>query len=510
MKLLHKLKEALISVAPVSAIVLILLFSFGVDKSVIINFVIGFIMIVAGITLFSLGVDISMITIGENIGSKLINKQKLKQGKSSAARQLVVVMIISLILGIAVTVAEPDLWVLAGQLEAVFGSKLLLVFPVAVGVGFFLIISVLRGVFGFKLNYLLLGSYALVFILAIILQVVNPEFLAVAFDSGGVTTGPITVPFVMAFGIGIASVRGDNKAEDNFGIVALCSVGPLIAVMLLGLFFPGGEMIIESSGGAFGPVLLGCLQEVSIAIAPVVAVFLIFQFAKLRLPKKKVAVILSGLLYVYLGLIIFLTGVKYGFSEAGSVLGHTIANSKYSWLLMPLGVVVGFFIVFAEPAVHVLTKQVEEMTTGTIKRRSVMLALMFGMAVALLIGVIRAMYGVSLWWFIAPGYALALALTFAVPKVFTAIAFDSGGVASGPMASTFILPLIIGVADALGRNVLTDAFGTVALIAMTPLLTIQILGLVGVIKSRRAARNAPVQTNKAIEGLDLEIIEFDE
>ena len=260
MKLLLKVKEALISVAPVSAIVLILLFSFGVESSVIINFAIGFVMLVAGIALFSLGVDISMITIGENIGSKLINKDKLKLGKKSVAKQLAGVIFISFILGIAVTVAEPDLWVLSTQLESVFGSKFMLVFPVAIGVGFFLIIAVLRSVFGVNLRTLLIGSYALVFILALVVQFVNPQFLTVAFDSGGVTTGPITVPFVMAFGIGIASVRSDNKAEDSFGIVSLCSVGPLISVMILGLIFKGGEMIIEICIVGFEAVLVDFIE----------------------------------------------------------------------------------------------------------------------------------------------------------------------------------------------------------------------------------------------------------
>ena len=311
-----------------------------------------------------------------------------------------------------------------------------------------------------------------------------------AFDSGGVTTGPITVPFIMALGAGLTALHaGRRSEEDSFGVVALCSIGPILAVMVLGLCYRTSELSytpfsipdLETTadvGQYFAAGLPAYMQEVALGLLPIVAFFTLFQIVSLRLKRKTVIKIVVGMLYTYVGLVLFLTGVNVGFLPAGHYLGAQIAGLPYRWVLIPIGMVVGYFIVAAEPAVHVLNQQVEDLTGGAIPQKAMGLALSLGVAVALGLALTRVLTGISILWLLVPGYAIALGLSFQVPKVFTAIAFDSGGVASGPMTATFLLPFTMGACEALGGNVLTDAFGVVAMVAMTPLIAIQVLGLV--------------------------------
>ncbi len=422
-----------------------------------------------------------MIPMGESLGSFLIK-----------TRKLVLVMLVCFVMGVLITVAEPDLQVLAQQVPMI--PKSLLIGTVALGVGVFLVCAFLRIVFRIPLAYMLMGLYLLVFILAIFAP---PDYLPVAFDSGGVTTGPITVPFIMAFGIGLAAVRGgDSSDADSFGLVALCSVGPILAVLLLGMFFEtaGGAYVpAEIEGGVtvgeVFPMLLHGFPHYGkdglIAFSPILAVFLIFQIFFLKHPARHFIRIVVGLAYTFIGLILFLTAANVGFMSVGGALGRELAVLPYHWILIPLAMVIGFFVVAAEPAVHVLKKKVEEVSAGAISQRGMLIALCIGVAVSLGLSMVRVLFGVPLWYFLLPGYVISLTLMFIVPRIFTAIAFDSGGVASGPMTATFILSFIIGVSDALGGNPLTDAFGIVAMVAMTPLVTLQILGLIAEIKRRK-------------------------
>ena len=328
---------------------------------------------------------------------------------------------------------------------------------------------------------------------------VSENFLPVAFDSGGVTTGPITVPFIMALGIGVASISNKNNMEDSFGLVALCSIGPILSVFMMGMFTDTSEIVYEPT--LYSPIndnvflhfikeMPQYMKEVAIAIAPILVFFIIYQLVALKLPLKTRLKIIIGILYTYIGFVLFLTGANTGFLPAGNLIGAEIGASSYSWILIPIGIIVGFFIVAAEPAVHVLNAQVEEISGGTIKKRSMLISLMCGTAVSLALSMIRVLTGISIWWFILPGYAIALILSFFVPKVFTSIAFDSGGVASGPMTATFLLPFAIGACSSLGGNIMTDAFGIVAMVAMTPLVTIQILGMVSVFKLKKLQKAA--------------------
>ena len=473
--LLEKLKESLGAVLPIIGIVLVLCFSIApIPNSVLMTFVVGAVLLIIGMMFFTLGAEMAMTPMGERIGTKLTNTRKIS-----------VVIVLCFILGFIITISEPDLQVLAEQVPSI--PNYTLIIAVATGVGIFLVAAVLRMLFGIPLAYMLLILYPIIFILA---SIVPQDFLTVAFDSGGVTTGPMTVPFIMALGIGFSAVRSDKHAEnDSFGLVALCSVGPILAVLLLGLLYHPGEsgyeqtMIVKTDNSVemwqlFQEGLPYYMKEMLISLLPIILFFFIFQIVSLHLHKKTLVKIIIGIIYTYIGLVLFLTGVNVGFMPAGNYLGQVIAGLSYPCIIVPIGMLIGYFIVKAEPAVYVLTEQVEELTSGAISAKAMGMSLSIGVALSLGLAMVRVLTGVSILWFLLPGYAVALGLTFFVPKIFTAIAFDSGGVASGPMTATFLLPFSMGACEALGGNVVTDAFGVVAMVAMTPLITIQILGLI--------------------------------
>lgn len=500
--LLEKLKESLGAVLPIIGIVLVLCFSIApIPNSVLMTFVVGAVLLIIGMMFFTLGAEMAMTPMGERIGTKLTN-----------ARKISVVIVLCFILGFIITISEPDLQVLAEQVPSI--PNYTLIIAVATGVGIFLVAAVLRMLFGIPLAHMLLVLYPIIFILA---SIVSRDFLTVAFDSGGVTTGPMTVPFIMALGIGFSAVRSDKHAEnDSFGLVALCSVGPILAVLLLGLLYHPGEsgyeqtMIVKTDNSVemwqlFQEGLPYYMKEMLISLLPIILFFFIFQIVSLHLHKKTLVKIIIGIIYTYIGLVLFLTGVNVGFMPAGNYLGQVIAGLSYPWIIVPIGMLIGYFIVKAEPAVYVLTEQVEELTSGAISAKAMGMSLSIGVAFSLGLAMVRVLTGISILWFLLPGYAVALGLTFFVPKIFTAIAFDSGGVASGPMTATFLLPFSMGACEALGGNVVTDAFGVVAMVAMTPLITIQILGLIYQIqeqmKEKQAAKDY-TSIKVCIENLD--------
>ena len=500
--LLEKLKESLGAVLPIIGIVLVLCFSIApIPNSVLMTFVVGAVLLIIGMMFFTLGAEMAMTPMGERIGTKLTNTRKIS-----------VVIVLCFILGFIITISEPDLQVLAEQVPSI--PNYTLIIAVATGVGIFLVAAVLRMLFGIPLAHMLLILYPIIFILA---SIVPQDFLTVAFDSGGVTTGPMTVPFIMALGIGFSAVRSDKHAEnDSFGLVALCSVGPILAVLLLGsLYHPVGSgyeqtMIVKTDNSVemwqlFQEGLPYYMKEMLISLLPIILFFFIFQIVSLQLHKKTLVKIIIGIIYTYIGLVLFLTGVNVGFMPAGNYLGQVIAGISYPWIIVPIGMLIGYFIVKAEPAVYVLTEQVEELTSGAISAKAMGMSLSIGVAFSLGLAMVRVLTGISILWFLLPGYAVALGLTFFVPKIFTAIAFDSGGVASGPMTATFLLPFSMGACEALGGNVVTDAFGVVAMVAMTPLITIQILGLIYQIqeqmKEKQAAKDY-TSIKVCIENLD--------
>ena len=482
--LTEKIRESLVSVLPIIAIVTVLcLFLVPMQPNLLLTFLIGALMIVVGLGLFSLGAERSMTIIGNKIGTALTKIGKLP-----------VILLVAFALGVAVTVAEPDLQVLADTVPNI--DKTVLLLAVGIGVGLFMVVCMLRILYGINLRWVLLGCYVVIFALA---AFTDRDFLCIAFDSGGVTTGPMTVPFILALGVGISHVRSDRQAEaDSFGLVSLCSIGPILSVLLLGFFSEdsGGTAEITrvsfdsttGIGTAFLQALPVYMKEMAMAMLPIVAIFVLFQLFVFRMNTRSFGKIFVGILYTYIGLVLFLTGVNVGFSSLGAELGAALVESGKEWLLIPLAAVLGWFIISAEPAVAVLEKQIEEVSAGTIPGKTIKLSLSIAIALAMALAMLRVVTGISILWFLVPGYAIALGLSFFVPNIYTAIAFDSGGVASGPMTATFMLQFMVGVSIALGGNVLTDAFGIVAMVAMMPLLSIQVVGFYYQRKARKVTQ----------------------
>ena len=505
-KLNEKLQESLAAVLPILAIVLILSFTIApLPTSVLMAFLFGAVLLVVGMMFFSLGAELAMSPMGERVGACI-----------TKTRRVGILLTLGFLLGFLITISEPDLQVLANQVQAV--PNMVLIVTVAVGVGLFLCFAMLRMLLSVPLNTMLVGFYIVVFVLAMF---VPKDFLAVAFDSGGVTTGPMTVPFIMAMGVGVSAIRSDkHSANDSFGLVALCSIGPILAVLILSLIFrpDGGSytaVVIPEIGDSaalwqlFFVAFPTYFKEIAVSLLPIAAFFAVFDLVSLHLERKQLIRIGVGLAYTYLGLVIFLTGVNVGFMPAGNYLGSVIAGLSCNWIIIPIGMLIGYFIVMAEPAVYVLMRQVEELTDGAIPGSAMKHSLSIGVAVSVGLAMIRVLTGISIFYLLVPGYAVAIALSFFVPKLFTAIAFDSGGVASGPMATTFLLPFAMGACSAVGGNIVTDAFGVVAMVAMTPLLTIQGLGLIYRLRTKHGAvAPAPAVSGDAFALDDLAIIDL--
>ena len=505
-KLNEKLQESLAAVLPILAIVLILSFTIApLPTSVLMAFLFGAVLLVVGMMFFSLGAELAMSPMGERVGACI-----------TKTRRVGIMLTLGFLLGFLITISEPDLQVLANQVQAV--PNMVLIVTVAVGVGLFLCFAMLRMLLSVPLNTMLVGFYIVVFVLAMF---VPKDFLAVAFDSGGVTTGPMTVPFIMAMGVGVSAIRSDkHSANDSFGLVALCSIGPILAVLILSLIFrpDGGSytaVVIPEIGDSaalwqlFFVAFPTYFKEIAVSLLPIAAFFAVFDLVSLHLERKQLIRIGVGLAYTYLGLVIFLTGVNVGFMPAGNYLGSVIAGLSCNWIIIPIGMLIGYFIVMAEPAVYVLMRQVEELTDGAIPGSAMKHSLSIGVAVSVGLAMIRVLTGISIFYLLVTGYAVAIALSFFVPKLFTAIAFDSGGVASGPMATTFLLPFAMGACSAVGGNIVTDAFGVVAMVAMTPLITIQGLGLIYRLRTKHGAvAPAPAVSGDAFALDDLAIIDL--
>lgn len=486
----EKVYESITAVLPITIIVLLLSISVApLTPGVLTLFLFGAALLIIGMGFFTLGVDMSMIPMGEGIGVQL-----------SRAKKIIFPLAVCFVLGVLITIAEPDLQVLAQQVPSI--PNLTLIWTVAVGVGFFLVVAQLRMLLKIPISYILLFFYGIIFLFTFFAPV---DFIPVSFDSGGVTTGPITVPFVMALGIGMASVRSDkNSSSDSFGLTAICSIGPVFSVLVLSIWYRPKDaaampvslaelQTTKDAAAEFARAFPIYMKEVALALLPIALLFLVFQCIFRRFHKRQIIRIISGFLYSYIGLVMFLTGVNVGFMPAGQYIGSAIALGGTPFLLIPIGMVIGYFIVKAEPAVQVLTRQVEDVTNGSVTQKAIRHSLSIGIAFSVGIAMLRILTGLHIMWFLIPGYLLSLALTFFVPQIFTGIAFDSGGVASGPMTTTFLLPLAMGACEALGGNVLTDAFGIVAMVAMTPLVTIQLMGLTDSIRKKIRKRKLILQ-----------------
>ena len=495
-----KIKEALSSIVPITLIVAILSFTITpLATDVIVEFIIGAIMLVIGTGFFTLGAEMSMSIIGERIGADIAKR-----------KNIFLILAILIIIGTVVTIAEPDLKVLAEQITSVPSN--LIIGVVGLGVGVFLSIAFLRVVLKIKLKYALLFFYSIVFVLAFF---VPKEFLAMAFDSGGATTGPMAVPFIIAFGIGISSIRSEKNSEsDSFGMVALCSIGPILATMSLGMVYKitnfeytnrtySTYANTKEIAEVFVQNLPNYLGEVVIALLPIIIFFIIYQLAVIKMSKKELFKVFIGCFYEFIGLTLFLLGANVGFLQIGSLIGMKLAEIGNDFLIIVVGALLGYFVVIAEPAVEVLNKQISDITDGAIPEKAMKKSLSIGVSIALIISMIRVLTGIQILYFLLPGYLIALILAFVGDDVFTAVAFDSGGVASGTMASTFLVPFAIGISEGVGGNVLSDAFGVIAMVAMAPIVAVQISGLIYKLKSKK------LQKKNGVGGNEEQIIEVE-
>lgn len=496
----EKWREALTSVMPITGLVFALCLTLvPVSNDSMMGFVVGAALLILGMGLFTLGADMAMMPIGQHVGTAMTRSKKAW-----------VVALMGFVVGMLITLSEPDLQVLAEQVPGV--PNIVLMVAVGVGVGLFLVLALMRILLRVRMSHLLFICYALVFILA---QFVPKSFLAVAFDSGGVTTGPMTVPFILALGVGVSAMRSDSNAEnDSFGLVALCSVGPILAVMVLGMMYRSSEasytaaqtMVANTStelGLQFANALPKYLKEVGVALVPIAVFFFGMQVTSLHLSGASLIKIVIGLVYTYVGLVMFLLGVNVGFMPVGNLIGRMLGGLDFNWILVPVGMVIGYFVVAAEPAVHVLNKQVYEITSGAIPQKAMSISLSIGVSISVGLAMLRILTGLPIMALLLPGYVLALLLMLFVPPIFTSIAFDSGGVASGPMTATFLLPFAMGACTAVGGDVVSDAFGVVAMVAMTPLITIQILGVYYRIKQRSKKVETPEQAEPVEDIIDL-------
>ena len=470
--LLRKFKETALSVIPILLIVVALQLTIApVGWNAVLSFALGSASIIVGLSLFLLGTEIGIIPVGQRSGSALMKR-----------RSLPLLLGIGFIIGLIVTIAEPQVQVLAQQVSllAPHVSKTSLVLAISLGVGLFVSISFARIVLTISYRWTLVIFYLVVAVLALLS---DTFFLGIAFDAGGATTGPMTVPFILALGVGVAGVRKSaNSDQDSFGLVGIASIGPISAVLLMGLLGSTGSAEAPMDGvgevsHSIGTLFLRSSTDVVQALGPLVLLFILFQVTLLHQHRRQFIRMVEGLIYAAIGLVFFLVGVNGAFMPVGSEIGAMIGASNHTWVLIPLGLVLGAVVVLAEPAVWVLTDQVRDVSGGSIKKSMVLVFFSLGVSIAVALAMIRVVTRLPLFYFLVPGYVLALAMMFRTPPLFTAIAFDSGGVASGPMSSSFLLAFTLGASTAGGGDPFTDAFGIVALIAMTPLVTIQLLGL---------------------------------
>lgn len=468
-KLTESLIDALKSVMPIVIVIIVLSFALSIPNKTIMAFSISAVLLIFGIAIFTTGANLSMIYIGEKIGNLLVQK-----GKKTT------ILIVSLIVGIVITISEPDLIVLANELSSI--PNILLIGLVALGVGIYLLIGVFRILS--KLSFRTIVTFSLVIIM-ILLYFTPKEFISVAFDSGGVTTGAMGVPLIMAFGYGISRIRSGKDANSfSFGLCGLCSLGPVIIVLILGLFFKldsffdttnfvNNSSIISNIVSCF----VKSFKEIIIALLPILIVFLISRFFDKKMAKSEAIRICFGVILAVIGLTLFLTGVSSGFLEMGYRIGNTFASSSYKYLLIPVGMILGYIIINLEPAVKILVKRISNLTEGSISEGLISLCLSIGVSLAIGLAIIRIYFGIPIIYIIVPGYFIAATLMYFTPSMFVAIAYDSGGAASGAMTTSFLLPLCIGACVSLESNIMTDAFGVGALVSLTPIITVQLLGI---------------------------------
>ena len=514
-----------LSIAPIILLVCILSFTplLSLQGNDYVMLAIGAVILVLGLALFQIGATTGLTKVGEYMGSSLSKQQNL-----------FIVIVFSLALGALITCAEPSILIISKQVTIVENNAALnavvLIGSIAVGVGIFVVIGVLRIIFHKSLKVWYLFFYAITFML-VCLVAADPnkaDILPFVFDSGGVTTGSATVPFILALGAGVAVVRGGRTAKnDSFGLVGMASIGPIITMTICVLIksnipeyaYTNADHFSNDFASPFLDALLpingdlGSMIEVLIALSPILIIFFIYDRLFIKLPKNRILGLLIGFGYSFIGLSLFLAATSSVMKPMGDIVGRSIGANwlDQAWIIILAGFVVGLVTILCEPAVHVLTAQMESVSSGQIKKSTVLVTLSLGVGLAIMLAAIRAIYNFSILYYMIPGYIISLVLMVISPDIFTAMAFDSGGTASGPMSTSFVLPMIIGIYSVVGQgkkdvdstyniSFYGEAFGVVALIALTPIIAIQLLGVLMEFKQLRrrlAARKAVASEDDA-------------
>ncbi|MGI6359833.1 MAG: DUF1538 domain-containing protein [Acholeplasmatales bacterium] len=490
---LEKLLESLKSVLPVTVVIIIVGLFLKFSLETYLMFLLGAALLVLGLALFQLGAFESTSVIAEDIGKYVVKR-----------RSLVIFITVSFMLGFFIIVAEPSVRVLASQLKDAINPEIIMILTVAIGVGLLMTVGLVRILFKVSFRTIMIILYSIVFLLSIVLSQVNPFFVSVAFDSGGFATGPLSVPFIMSLAYGISRARGDKSSDqDSFGLVGITVVGPILAVLVLGLIYKVDPATIVKDPTILnlGDYLLQYTKDMAIAILPFIVFFVIFQFLDFKYPKKKVIKVLIAFVYTYIGLVLFLAGANASFASVAHLIGGKIAELGISILLIVIGAIFGLLVAAPEPSVVAVNKQVEEVTAGAVSKKVMLAAISIGVAVALVLSMVKVLIGISILYFVIPGYVIAIVLMFVTPKLFSSIAFDAGSATSGALTTAFLMPFAIGAAEVLyptHYEALMHSYGLVVLVSMAPVLSIQILGMIHAIKQRRV---------ETIEGID-DIMDF--
>ena len=480
--ILGKFKEVFLSVLPVVLVVtLVHIFYLPIAPAQLGKFYLGSLFVFLGLSIFLIGIDVGVTPIGQMFGKTIAKSKKIW-----------VIASAGLVLGVLITIAEPDLLIVAKRIDELTQGKIAtisLVLCVAVFIGIFVAIGLLRILFRIPLVYVFLGAYLIIFVLALLTR---PQYLGIAFDISGATTGAMTVPFVLALAVGVSSMQryGKSAEKDSFGLIGIASAGAIISVfVLVAILRPDTQDLIpinNDTSHGFWDVALESL----IALSPVFGLGVLGNLLFFKVKHHVFRRYALGFVYTYIGLTLFLFGVYSGFLDLGVYLGENLTQ-KPIIILIIIGFCLGVFAILAEPAVYVLTEQINDVTAGYVSKKLVVISLALGVGTALVLNIIRTKVpSFELWYILLPGYILAIGMMFITPKLFVGMAFDAGGVASGPISATFIFAFSQGIATQTGNLIhLEDAFGMIALIAMTPIIMIQGLGILYKLKARKKVTN---------------------
>ena len=515
MKTIQTLKEAFYSSLPLAVIIIIVCVFVAPmeDPFNYVKLLVGYLSVVVGQSLFLVGLDESILPIGKMVGNSL-----------SRLKKVVFIVGFGIVFGVLSTVAEPALAVLARQANMLIDvvDTSVFIWISSLGIGAFIGFALYRILKNYNIKIVFAVLYIIVFVLAIF---VPEEFVSLAFDGSGATTGDISVPFILVLGVGASATMSRKKTtDDTFGIIGIASVGPILTIFVYGIIlrFVGGGVIppanlyTPEATVTLGNLLMSNFWDVILAILPIVLVFLLFQFFFIKLPAKELSRILLGTIPVCIGLLIFLSGIDYGFAYAAKYIGEIFFDASrpgwYKWLLLVVGFVLGAAITMSEPAVTILGEQVEEITNGHIKKQTIRTTLAIGIGFASLLSILKILTQINILYFLTPLYIISIILMKFSPKMFVGLAFDSGGVTGGALTSAFLTPLTLGVAQAVAeaagpsaQSILTNGFGIIAFISVTPLIAVQVLGIIYEMRIKTIER---ISVDEEVH--DLEMLLFSE